>query len=111
VLVPGVWIIKQTCVLSRKLQSNLTDPQRYNLSERLVRELSDFLLPAKAKSGELQGWDGDVGWRKSRGELSQSGHNPVLWIPTETELENGILTFLYIVSLYGPLMEMDSAQT
>ena len=99
-LVPETWIIKQTSILSRKLQANHTDPQRYNLAERLVRELAEFLLPAKAKCGELQGRiSGDVGWRKSRGELGQSGHNPVVWIPTETELECGEFCLEYSTSL------------
>lgn len=86
------WLLQQTSRISRQLQSSLSVAQRETLTLRLVRELTEFLLPREVKDGETQGrTSGDVFWRKKRGELGtcQTQLKPVVWIPSEQEINNG----------------------
>nr|CAG4650162.1 EOG090X06HD [Sida crystallina] len=92
-------LLRQTSSISLRLQSSLSRAQKEKLIFRLVKELAEFLLPQQSKPGELQGrTSGDVNWRKSRGELGLQKHRPVVWIPSETELEFGEFCLEYSCS-------------
>lgn len=95
---PETWLLSQTNILTRQLQSSLNDSQKELITLRLVRELAEFLLPAKVKEGEIQGRiSGDLNWRQTRGEVGFSSSNakPVVWLPTDAEISNGEFEIAY----------------
>ena len=100
-LVRESWLLLQTNTFSRQLQSSLNDSQREQLTLRLVRELAEFMLPAQVKEGESQGRiSGDINWRQTRGELGfEKRSKPVVWIPTETEINSGEFEIAYRCSI------------
>lgn len=86
------WLLQQTNRLSRQLQSSLSVSQKELLTLRLIGELAEFLLPREVKAGEEQGrTSGDITWRQTRGELGlpQISHKPIVWVPSEEEMNNG----------------------
>ncbi len=90
------WLLQQTNRLSTQLQSNLGVSQKEALTLRLIGELAEFLLPRKVKAGEDQGrTSGDIIWRKTRGELGTSEFKPVVWFPTDEEMNNGEFSLEY----------------
>ena len=95
-LVSEDWLLQQTSRLSSQLQSSLSSSQRETLTLRLIGELAEFLLPREVKAGEDQGrTSGDIIWRKTRGELGTSEFKPVVWFPSDEEMNNGEFSLEY----------------
>nr|CAG4637019.1 EOG090X06HD [Ceriodaphnia reticulata]SVE72944.1 EOG090X06HD [Ceriodaphnia reticulata] len=98
-LVSEDWLLQQTNRLSTQLQSTLGISQKEALTLRLIGELAEFLLPREVKAGEDQGrTSGDIVWRKTRGELGTTECKPVVWFPTEVEMNNGEFCLEYSAS-------------
>lgn len=54
------------------------------------------MTPPKVREGEEQGrTSGDFNWRQQRGEVGLNESKPVVWIPTETEMNNGEFSLEY----------------
>ena len=113
-LVPEQWLLLETQRLSQMRQSSLSALQKETLILRLVRELAEFLLPRQLKPDEMQGrTSGDINWRSSRGEVgnSPSSPRPVVWTPSEHEINNGEFSLEYSTSLDRYIRRSDNDKT
>lgn len=111
-LVPEQWLLLETHRLSQTRQSSLSVAQKERLTLRLVSELSEFLLPRQLQPEEVQGrTSGDLNWRVSRGEVGNSRFNPIVWTPSEQEVNSGELTLEYSTSLDQYIRRSDGNKT
>nr|SVE75132.1 EOG090X06HD [Daphnia dolichocephala] len=113
-LVSEEWLLQQTDRLSRQLQSPLSNAERESLTLRLIGELVESLLPREVKAGEEQGrTSGGVTWRQNRGEMGscQPVHKPIVWTPSEEEVNNGEFYLEYSASLDKYIRRSDGDKT
>ena len=111
-LVPEQWLLLEMHQLSQIRQSSLSTTQKEKLTLRLVSELAEFLLPRQLQPEEAQGrTSGDLNWRTSRGEMGNSHFIPIVWTPSEHEINNGEFSLEYSTSLDQYIRRSDGNKT
>lgn len=89
-IVSEIALMEQMMKLTEKRRQGLSQNRIKYLNQRHVKELVDFLLPAKENPEEtLQGrTSGSLAWRLARGEISSddSSSTPYVWKPSSGEV-------------------------
>ncbi|XP_066484049.1 peptide-N(4)-(N-acetyl-beta-glucosaminyl)asparagine amidase [Tiliqua scincoides] len=81
--------------LNKMRQQSLTEGRKWELLERLIVELVEFISPKTPKPGELGGRiSGSLAWRIARGEIDLKSKE-VIFIPTGQEKASKLLHLRY----------------
>ncbi|XP_075215729.1 N-glycanase Pngl isoform X2 [Lycorma delicatula] len=96
-LVPEVALIEHMMRLTEKRRQGLSDKRKKYLSKRHAVELTDFLSPAKEKTGEVfEGrTSGSLAWRLARGEISSVASSSYVWKPSPEEISTKQMVIKY----------------